>query len=67
MKFDKERTWGWIVPGTSAGCLSSSPAEKRVAVTVDTKLSMSQQGVFILNKVNHRLSYIRKGAWTADE
>lgn len=47
-------TWGWIVSGTSAGCLSSRPAEKHVVVTVDTKLNMSQQSVFIVNKVNHR-------------
>jgi len=55
------------VPGTSAGCLSSSPAEKHVAVTVETKLNMSQEGVFIANKVTHILSYIRKGVGTADE
>lgn len=46
---------------------AAAAAEEHVPVTVDTKLNMSQQGVFIVNKVNHSLSYIRKGAWTADE
>lgn len=46
---------------------AATAAEEHVAVTMDTKLNMSQQYVFIVNKVNHSLSYIRKGAWTADE
>lgn len=46
---------------------AATAAEEHVAVTVDTKLDMSQKYVFIVNKVNHSLSCIRKGARTADE